>query len=209
VTRPLHVVGPDVAAAVRALARGRPIVLHDDLAGPGAAEAGVLVVAAERMDTATMAFLVRESSGVVCVAMSGGRLDDLRLPPLAPSHAGPGRVAFAVSVDLRRGIGTGISARDRAATVRALADPVTGHADLVRPGHVLPLRAHDDGVRARPRPAEAAVELCRLAGLVPAAALATVIGPTGDVAGAAELDALADRHGLAAVRVSDLAGRAR
>lgn len=197
-------------AAFSALRAGRPLLLLDDLAGtdPTASPAGVLVVAAARVEPRVMAFIVRESSGVVCVAMTGARLDALRIPPLV-AHANPRASAFAVAVDLSDGIGTGISARDRALTVRALADPATGPDDLVRPGHVLPLRARDGGVLDRPRPAEAAVDLCTAAGLAPAAAVATVVDEAGEVARGTALAALAERAGLPVVRVSQVVARRR
>jgi 3,4-dihydroxy 2-butanone 4-phosphate synthase / GTP cyclohydrolase II len=198
--------GNVLGAATAALAAGRPVLLLDDCAD---LPIGVLVVAAECVDTPTMAFLVRESSGLVCAAMTGERLDALRVPPLAARDAGPLTSAFAVAVDLMDGISTGISARDRALTVRALADPATLAGDLVRPGHVLPLRARDGGVLERPRPAEAAVELCTRAGLAPAAALATAVDEAGEVAGPAALAALAERAALPVVRVSQVVAARR
>jgi 3,4-dihydroxy 2-butanone 4-phosphate synthase / GTP cyclohydrolase II len=157
-----------------------------------------------------MAFLVRESSGIVCVAMTGARLDELRVPPMDGDAADPGGSAFAVSVDLRVGITTGISAADRALTVRALADPATGPTDIVRPGHLLPLRVRDGGVLDRARPAEAAVDLCRGAGLAPAAVLAAAVDGAGELADPAALAALAERHDLVLLAVSEvLADRRR
>ncbi len=155
-----------VAVALATLRQGDPVLLQH---GAGGAE---IVIAAERVTTSTMALLVRHSSGLACVALPGERLDALRIPLMAPED--PRRMAFAVSVDLCAGVTTGISARERALTARALADPATQPADLVRPGHVVPVRVHPDGVLERPAPAEAAADLCRLAGLVPAAVLATV-----------------------------------
>jgi 3,4-dihydroxy 2-butanone 4-phosphate synthase/GTP cyclohydrolase II len=190
-----------VPAAVHALCRGGPVVLVDDLTPE---QEGALLVAAAEVDVPTMAFLVRESSGVVCVAMTGERLDELRLPPLVAHGAGERASAFAVSVDLRVGVTTGISARDRALTAQALADPATGPADLVRPGHVLPLRARGGGVLEQARSAEAAVDLCRLAGLPPAGVLAAVANSDGTIAALPDVTALAQRHDLPLVRVSEL-----
>lgn len=158
--------GSGVPAALDALRRGEPVLLRD------ADGNGEMLIAAGGVTPRTMAYLVRHTSGVACVAMQGERLDALEIPPQACD--GPGRRGFAVSVDLRRDITTGISARDRAATARALADPATVPGDLVRPGHVLPVRVHAGGVLARPEPAEAGVDLCGLAGLAPAAVLAAV-----------------------------------
>ncbi|MCO1655704.1 3,4-dihydroxy-2-butanone-4-phosphate synthase [Pseudonocardia humida] len=204
--------GP-VAAAHRALRRGRPVLLVDDLrdgpaAGTGVVVGGVLVTAAELTGTASMAFLVRETSGVVCVAMTGSRLDELRVPPM--DSDGPGASAFAVSVDARVGTTTGISAADRALTARVLADPATRPSDLLLPGHVLPLRVRAAGVLERARPAEAAVDLCRGAGLAPAAVLAAAVDGAGEPADRTTLTALAERHDLVLLAVSDvLADRRR
>ena len=189
--------------AGQGLTGGRPVVLLDD-AGPHPGT-GVLVVAAAAVDPATMAFVVRASSGVVGVALPGERLDALRVPPQVAGAAGPDATAFAVSVDLRRGITTGISARDRAATVRALADPALRPDDLVRPGHVLPVRARAGGLDERPRPAEAALALCEAAGVQRAAVLATLVGADGDAAGPVAATAFATGHGLTTLAVSDLA----
>lgn len=191
----------EVPAALEVLCAGRPVLLLDDLTPE---QEGALVIAAATVDASTMAFLVRESSGVVCVAMTGDRLDELRIPPLVAHGADARSSAFAVSVDLREGISTGISARDRAMTARALGDPATGPGDLVRPGHVLPLRARNGGVLERPRAAEAAVDLCRLAGLAPAGALAAAANPDGTMARLPELTALAELHDLPLVRVSEV-----
>ncbi|GAA2891738.1 hypothetical protein GCM10010472_57800 [Pseudonocardia halophobica] len=188
-----------VDRAVEAIAAGRPVVLLDDLA---ATPQVVLVAAAELADTSTVALVVRESGGLLCVALPGERLDALRIPPMTAGWSAE-RPAAAVSVDLAVGVSTGISARDRAATVRALADPATTAADLVLPGHVLPLRAHPDGLAARTRPAEAAVDLCLRAGLAPAGLVAAApdLGP--GVAGPAR--ALARRLGVPALPISRLA----
>lgn len=152
--------------ALAALRDGGPVLLRHD----GGDE---MVVAADRVTPRAMAFVVRATSGIVCVACAGERLDALRIPPMAAG--GDDRVDFGVSVDLRAGISTGISARDRALTARALADPATVPSDLTRPGHVLPVRVRPGGVLERAAPAEAAADLCRLAGVAPAAVLATVV----------------------------------
>jgi 3,4-dihydroxy 2-butanone 4-phosphate synthase/GTP cyclohydrolase II len=186
-----------VPAALAALRRGEPVLL---LNGPGAGE---LLIAAEHVTARTMAFLVRYTSGVACVAMPGERLDALRIPPQVSDD--PERAAFGVSVDLRVGTTTGISATDRALTARALADPATVPLDLVRPGHVLPVRVRDGGVLERPAAPEAAVDLCRLAGLAAAGVLAAVEDgavESGDCEGGGP--AFAVRHGLVAVGVDEL-----
>lgn len=190
-----------VEPAVQAVAGGSAVVVVDDVGGTG----GVVVTAGQRCDTATVAFLVRVSSGLVCVALPADRADRLRLPPMTHTSPAGGGPSFAVSVDVKRGVGTGISARDRAATVRALADPGTLPDDLVRPGHVLPVRVEPGRVLDRPGAAEAAYELCAAAGTAPAAVFAHVVDDAGELAGEEALAAFAHRHELALTRVSDVA----
>ena len=155
-----------IPAGIAALRRGEPVVVV-----PESGE-HQLVIAAERVTATAMALLVRHSSGFVCVAVEGERLAALDIPLMPADDAG--REAFAVSVDAVGGLTTGISAHERARTARALADPATRPEDLVRPGHVVPLRVHQDGVVGRPAAPEAATDLCRLAGLVPAAVFAAI-----------------------------------
>jgi 3,4-dihydroxy-2-butanone 4-phosphate synthase len=193
----------NVRAAIKAIRGRSPVVLLDDVSDPPRGPVGALFVAAQYADTARIALLVRETSGFVCVAMTGDRLDRLRVPLLAPM-AGRTALGFAVAVDLRSGLTTGISARDRAMTVRALADPSTRPEDLTRPGHVLPVCAADAGVLGQPGLAETTVDVCRAAGLQPVAALATVLDSIGEVAGVSELIAVAERLGIPLVRVSEV-----
>jgi 3,4-dihydroxy 2-butanone 4-phosphate synthase / GTP cyclohydrolase II len=181
------------SAAITAI-RDRMVVLVDDVSEPLNGPTGFLVVAAQFADTEQMAFLVRETSGFICVAVTPDRLDRLMLPLLAPNACGDG-IKFAVAVDLRHGLTTGISARDRAMTVRALADPATQPDDLARPGHVMPLCAAAAGVLERASAAEAAIDLCRAAGLQPVAAFAAVLDSTGELASLEDLTALATAMG--------------
>ncbi|MGY1638581.1 3,4-dihydroxy-2-butanone-4-phosphate synthase [Geodermatophilus sp. SYSU D00742] len=170
-----------VPGALAALRRGEPVVLTS-------AGERHLVIAAERVTGQTMALLVRYSSGFACVALEGERLAALEIPLMEADDAG--REAFAVSVDACAGLTTGISALERARTARALAHPSTTPADLVRPGHVVPVQVRQGGVLERAAPPEAAADLCRLAGLVPAAVLAAVPEPASEPLPPA-LDALA------------------
>jgi 3,4-dihydroxy 2-butanone 4-phosphate synthase/GTP cyclohydrolase II len=176
----------DLAAALEDLRRGRPLLVTDDSGEQH------MVIAAERVTGPAMALLVRHSSGFVCVAVEGERLAALDIPLMTADD--PGREAFAVSVDAVAGLTTGISAHERARTARALADPASTSVDLVRPGHVMPLRVRPGGVLERPAVPEAAADLCRLAGLVPAAVFAALVESATD-------PALLD---LAAVRVADV-----
>lgn len=191
-----------VVRALDELRRGRPVLVVDD---EDREDEGDLVVAAELVDDATMAFVLRHTSGIVCVGLPGERLDALRLPQMVVQGDDPRGTAFTVSVDLKAGTTTGISAADRTLTVRALADPATDPAELSRPGHVFPLQARAGGVLERRGHTEAAVDLCRLAGLQPAGVLSEVMNDDGTVARGASLRAFAQEHGLALLSVGDLA----
>ncbi len=190
-----------VEAALAALREGRLVVVVDD---EDREDEGDLVGSAELMTAEQMAFVVRHTGGVVCVAMEGDRLDDLLLPAMVAANEDAKGTAFTVSVDLREGVTTGISAADRAATVRALADPVAKADDFARPGHVFPLRARPGGVLERRGHTEAAVDLLRLAGLVPAGVISEVVSDDGSMARRGELDRFAAAHGLPMVSVADL-----
>jgi len=153
-----------------------------------------------------MAFMIRYTSGLICLPMEGERLDELELPLMVAGadNTETQRTAFTVSVDARSGTTTGISAADRAATVRALIDPGTTAADLARPGHIFPLRVRTGGVLKRAAHAEAAVDLARMAGLMPAAVIAEVVNDDGTMQRRAELDVFAQEHGLMLVTIADL-----
>ena len=190
-----------VERAISDLAAGRAVVVVDD---EDRENEGDLMVAAESITPELMAFMVRHTSGVVCVPMEGAALDRLRLPPMTAVNEDRKNTAYSVSVDARDGIATGISAADRARTVRMLADPSTGPHELTRPGHVFPLRAVDGGVLRRPGHTEAAVDLARLAGLAPVGVIAEVVSEDGSMARLPELRLFADDHGIALVSIADL-----
>lgn len=176
--------GHRVKAALAELVCGKPIVVVDADTG------GDLVCAAESVTPALVAFSVRHTSGYLCVALTEGDADRLGLPPMVSGEP------HAVTVDARRGIGTGISARDRARTTRLLADPSTVAEDLSRPGHVVPLRARTGGVLECAGRAEVAVDLVTLAGMRPAALLGAIVSehdPAG-MARSAELAEFAARY---------------
>ena len=190
-----------VEAALAALRRGRPVLVLDD---EDREDEGDLIVAAELMTTETMTFVLRHSSGVVCVGMDGARLDELQLPPMVRDVQDPLGTAFTVTVDARDGVTTGISAADRTRTVLTLASSTTTAGDLTRPGHVFPLRAREGGVLARPGHTESAVDLCRLAGLQPVGVLAEVMNDDGTMARRPQLVAFAAEHDLVILTVADL-----
>ncbi|MGI5129865.1 bifunctional 3,4-dihydroxy-2-butanone-4-phosphate synthase/GTP cyclohydrolase II [Pseudonocardia sp. CA-107938] len=192
--------GP-VDRALDELRAGRPVLVVDDEDRENEAD---LILAAELATPETIAFVIRHTSGLICVAVPDERADQLDLPLMVEHGEDPRQTAFTVSVDLRVGITTGVSAADRAATVRALADPGTQPSDLVRPGHVFPLRARPGGVLKRAGHTESAVDLCRLAGLSPAGVLAEVTNDDGTMTCGADVRRFADEHGLVLLSVADL-----
>jgi 3,4-dihydroxy 2-butanone 4-phosphate synthase/GTP cyclohydrolase II len=187
-----------VRRAIAAVAAGRPVVVTDDTAR---GEQGYVALAADAATPSLLAFTVRHTSGYVRVALPNSECDRLNLPPLCAGTSAADRVA----VDWR-GTGTGISATDRAATIAALATSTSDASDFRRPGHVVPVRAGDGGVLRHPEPAEAAVDLARLAGRRPAAALCEIVSREHPVAMArgAELAEFAKTHGLSMVSIDDL-----
>jgi 3,4-dihydroxy 2-butanone 4-phosphate synthase/GTP cyclohydrolase II len=192
-----------VASAMSEFALGRPVIVVDDVTRKNE---GCLVVAADLVTPESMAFLVRHSSGFVGVAMTERDANRLWLPPMKVTSNPHFDTASAVSVDAAAGITTGISAADRARTARVLADPDSVVDDLLRPGHMMPLRARRGGVLERPGHTEAAVELAQLAGRAPAAVMATVVSevrPT-EMARRVELAAFAARHEFAMIDVASL-----
>jgi 3,4-dihydroxy 2-butanone 4-phosphate synthase / GTP cyclohydrolase II len=192
----------DVAVAVQALRRGVPVLVVDD---PDRENEGDVVMAAAHATPGWVAWTVRQTSGVLCAPMPATYADRLGLPPMVVDNQDPRRTAYTVSVDARHGIGTGIGAADRARTLRLLAEEGTGPDDLVRPGHVFPLRARPGGVLERAGHTEAAVDLCRLAGLPPVGVIAEVIADSGEPMRLPGLRGLAGSAGLPLISISDLA----
>jgi len=187
--------------AIDAIARGEAVVVVDDA---NRENEGDLIIAAEKTTPETMGFMVRHTSGVVCMPLEGTRLDELQLPMMVAENTTAYRTAFTVSVDAKRGTTTGISAADRATTVHALIDSQTRPDDLARPGHIFPLRYREGGVLKRAGHTEAAVDLARLAGLSPAGVLAEVVNDDGTMARLPELERFAGEHDLAMISIADL-----
>lgn len=190
-----------IGAAVRALAHGGPVLVVDD---EDRENEGDLILAAELATTETIAFLIRHTSGVLCVPLTGEDCDRLDLPPMTAHNQDPKGTAYTVSVDASSGVTTGISAADRARTMRLLADPRTTPADLTRPGHVFPLRANPRGVLGRPGHTEAAVDLMRLAGLRPAGVIAEVVNDDGTMSRLPELRIFAKEWDIPLISIADL-----
>ena len=189
-----------VEAAVADIRAGRFVVVLDDETRENE---GDLIMAAEHVTPQAMGFMIRHGSGIVCLPMTETDLQRLELPQMWAANRESMGTAFTVSVDAR-GTGTGVSAEARARTVRVAADPASGPDDLVRPGHVFPLRARAGGVLRRPGHTEAAVDLAQLAGLRPAGVLCEIVNEDGSMARLPELRAFAEAHGLRLLRIADL-----
>jgi 3,4-dihydroxy 2-butanone 4-phosphate synthase len=190
-----------VQTALQAVRQGVPIVLLDDDDRENEAD---LIVAAERLTEQTMAQLIRDGSGIVCLCMTDEDLRRLELPPMVERNESAHGTAFTVSIEARHGVSTGVSARDRLTTVQAAVHPEARPQDLVRPGHVFPLRAHPGGVLARQGHTEGTVHLSRLAGLRPAGVLCELMNPDGTMMRGAQVTAYASAHGLPVLTIADL-----
>jgi 3,4-dihydroxy 2-butanone 4-phosphate synthase/GTP cyclohydrolase II len=190
-----------VERALSEIAAGRAVVVVDD---KDRENEGDLIFAAELATPALLGFAIRYSSGVVCVPLTGADCDRLQLPPMYHTNTDPKRTAYTVSVDARAGVTTGISAAERARTIRTLASEDTKPDDLTRPGHVFPLRAVEGGVLRRAGHTEAAVDLARLAGLRPAGAVCELVNDDGSMQRLPELTEFSREHGLALLSVADL-----
>jgi 3,4-dihydroxy 2-butanone 4-phosphate synthase / GTP cyclohydrolase II len=189
-----------VQHAVAALAAGGMVVVVDDA---DREDEGDLIVGAELVTDAQIAFMVRHGTGIVCVPMSAERAEELRLPPMVSDNTDAHGTAFTVSVD-HRNTGTGVSAADRAATVRALADPATTAGELRRPGHVFPLRAREGGVLVRAGHTEAAVDLTTMAGLSGVGVITEITADDGTMPSGASVAAFAREHDLPLLAIADL-----
>lgn len=190
-----------VEVAITDIAAGRPVIVVDD---EDRENEGDLVIAASEATPELLGFMIRHTSGVVCVPMQAADLDRLKLPPMTQVNEDPKGTAYSVSVDAARGVTTGISAADRAHTIQLLANPDTTAPELNRPGHVFPLRACEGGVLRRPGHTEATVDLARLAGLRPAGAIGELVHDDGSMMRLPALREFADEHGLALVSIADL-----
>jgi len=190
-----------VVEALRAFERGEIVVVMDD---DGRENEGDLIVAAVHCTPEKMAFIVRHTSGIVCAPMPHEVARRLNLQPMVAENDAPHSTAFTISVDFRHGTTTGISAEDRTLTVRNLANGNVGAADFVRPGHVFPLVAREGGVLMRSGHTEAAVDLCKLAGLPPVGVICELVNDDGTVKRGPQVTAFAEEHGLKQVSVADL-----
>ena len=190
-----------VDEAVKAIARGEIVVVVDD---EDRENEGDLIMAAEHATPEKIAFFVRHTSGLICVPMTGERLDELDIPLMVSHNTEAQRTAFTYSVDVRQGTSTGISAADRSATIQSLIDPATRPADLARPGHIFPLRYSEGGVLKRAGHTEAAVDLARMAGLYPAGVLCELVMDDGTMARVPDLQKFSAEHGLKMISIAEL-----
>ncbi|MBO9556154.1 GTP cyclohydrolase II [Cellulomonas sp.] len=190
-----------VEEALEALRAGRPVLVADS---PDRENEADVILAAQSATPEWVAWTIRHSSGYLCAPMPAARADALDLPLMVPHSQDPRRTAYTVTVDAATGVTTGISASDRARTLRVLADPASGREDLIRPGHVLPLRAVPGGVLHRAGHTEAAVDLCRLAGLEPVGAIAELVDDDGSMTRLPAAAALAEAEGLVLLTIADL-----
>jgi 3,4-dihydroxy 2-butanone 4-phosphate synthase/GTP cyclohydrolase II len=190
-----------IPEAIEEIQQGRIVIVVDDA---DRENEGDLIMAAERVTPEAIAFIVRHSSGVICMPVIGQRLDELEIPLMVAANTDSRRTAFTISVDARAGVTTGISAADRARTIQAIIHPTTEPSDLSRPGHIFPLRYREGGVLKRAGHTEAAVDLARLAGLYPAGVLCETVNEDGTMARLPDLTVFARAHGLKVISIADL-----
>lgn len=190
-----------VEAILEDMRAGRMVIILDD---EDRENEGDLIMAAEHATPEMVAFMIRHTSGIICVPMEESRLARLDLPQMVPHNSEGYRTAFTVSVDYRFGTTTGVSSADRAATIRALADPASTAQDFARPGHLFPLRPRKGGVLIRAGHTEAAVDLCTLAGQQPVGVLCEIMNDDGTMARRGELEAFARQHKLKMGTIADL-----
>jgi 3,4-dihydroxy 2-butanone 4-phosphate synthase / GTP cyclohydrolase II len=190
-----------VTRALERFALGELVVVTDD---DDRENEGDLVMAASLATPERLAFIIRHTSGIVCAPLTVDEARRLRLDPMVAANDAPLGTAFTVTVDVRHGLTTGISAEERANTVRALANGNMGAADFVRPGHIFPLIARDGGVLMRSGHTEAAVDLCKLADLPPVSTIGELMNDDGTVMRGPDVAAFAERHGLALLSIADI-----
>lgn len=190
-----------VEDAVAAIARGEMIIVVDD---ENRENEGDIVIAGDAITPEAIAFMMRNARGLICVSLPGERLDELDIPLMVTRNSESMQTAFTISVDLMKGIATGISAEDRAKTILGLLDPRSKPKDFARPGHIFPLRANPSGVLGRPGHTEAAVDLSRMAGRAPCGVICEIANDDGTMARVPQLQAFARLHNLQIVTIKAL-----
>jgi 3,4-dihydroxy 2-butanone 4-phosphate synthase/GTP cyclohydrolase II len=190
-----------IEQAIDDIREGKMVILVDD---EDRENEGDLTVAAEKVTSAVINFMAKHGRGLISLAMTPERLEELKIPMMVSQNTSRFGTAFAVSIDAKRGTTTGISAADRATTIRTAVDPKSGSDDIVMPGHVFPLRARKGGVLVRTGQTEGSVDLARLAGLRPAAVICEVMKEDGTMARMPDLERFAQKHGMNIVTIADL-----
>lgn len=190
-----------IPEAIEEVKKGNFVVVVDD---ENRENEGDLIMAADKVTPEAVNFMATHGRGLICVPMTGSRLDELQIPPMTWQSSDPRGTAFSVSVEAKHNTTTGISAQDRAATIRTLVDPKTHPGDLRMPGHTFPLRAREGGVLQRVGHTEAAVDLARLAGFSPAGVICEILNPDGTMARVPELRKFAGEHHLKMITIADL-----
>src|SRR6478609_9116738 len=192
-----------IEEAINEIQEGRLVIIVDD---EDRENEGDLMIAAEKVTPDAINFMATYGRGLICLPMTGQRLDELHIPLMVSdnSNTSPYGTAFCVTIEARRNVSTGISAFDRAQTILTAIDPKTKASDLARPGHIFPLRARDGGVLIRAGQTEASVDLAAIAGLTPAGVICEIMKEDGTMARVPDLIEFAERHGLKIITVADL-----
>lgn len=190
-----------IEEAIEDIRSGKLIIIVDD---EGRENEGDLAVAAEKVTPKVINFMTKHARGLICMPIIGERLDELQIPLMVQDNTSKFTTAFTVSVEAKHGVSTGISAHDRATTIKAVLNPATKAGDLSRPGHLFPLRAREGGVLVRAGHTEAIVDLARLAGLYPAGVICEIMADDGSMARLPQLEILAERYNLRIISVADL-----
>jgi len=190
-----------IQAALEAMRAGVPVILLDDFDRENEAD---LIVATDRLTVETMALMIRECSGIVCLCLTAEKVRELELPPMAAENGSKHGTPFTVSIEARHGVTTGVSAADRVTTIRAAAAPGARPEDVVRPGHVFPLRATPGGVLMRAGHTEGSVDLASMAGLSPSAVLCELMNPDGTMMRGEAIERFAQLHGMPILTIAEL-----
>ena len=190
-----------IPQAIEDIRAGKFLVVVDD---ENRENEGDLVIAGERITAEAINFMAKEARGLICLAIAGKRLDELKIPMMVNDNTSKFSTAFTVSIEAKHGVTTGISAEDRAMTIRTVLDPRSGPVDIAKPGHVFPIRAREGGVLVRAGHTEAATDLAKLAGFYPAGVICEIMNEDGTMARLPELERMASKYDLKMVSVADL-----
>ena len=191
----------NIEEAVKDIKEGKFVIIVDD---EDRENEGDLAIAAEKVTVEAINFMVKHARGLVCMPVKGERLDELEIPMMVSHNTSKFTTAFTVSIEAKHGVTTGISAKDRAETVKAVLNPETKPSDIARPGHIFPLRAREGGVLVRTGHTEAIVDLAKMAGLYPAGVICEIMSEDGSMARLPELKEIADKFGIKIVSIADL-----